>query len=49
MWYTYHIAFGTDFNEIPISFTVTSVIGWNSNIDNDSATEDDHIDVEVDN
>lgn len=49
MWYTYHIAFGTDFNEIPISFTVTSVIGWNSNIDNNSTTEDDHIDVEVDN
>ena len=41
--YNYHAVFGSSFNEIPITFNVTAVEQWITDID--SSTEDDDIDV----
>ena len=45
MWYQYQIAFGTSYNEIPISFSVSTVHGWSTNLDGDPTTDDGQIDL----
>jgi len=45
MWYQYQIAFGTSYNEIPISFSVSTVHGWSTNLDDNPTTDDGQIDL----
>ena len=43
--YNYHMTFGSNYNEVQISFTVSSFYNWDSNLDGNANTEGDHIDL----